>query len=136
MNLDDCWTLEVSTSKMGVMKLPPAVWKEFKLPYDFGEPRCAHTASVVGILMARSDELEEQQLLIVGGLTQPFYETSMKLKVKFWCMRNPKECFISLLDLFMLWVPDPCRNRMNYCILVVCPDSTIFSFFSIYLGSY
>lgn len=83
MNLDDCWVLEMPKSKMAVMKLLPAIWKEFKLPYDFGEPRCAHTASVVGILMARSDELQEPRLYVVGGLTQPFYETSVKLKVIF-----------------------------------------------------
>lgn len=62
------------SSNVPVRKFHSAVWKEFKLPYDFGEPRCAHAASLT--------DFEDLQLMVVGGLTQPFYETTMKLKVR------------------------------------------------------
>ncbi|KAK3914832.1 Kelch domain-containing protein 1 [Frankliniella fusca] len=76
--VNDCWILEIPD--ISVEKLPSAVWREYKLPYDFGEPRCAHAACIVGISFPESSELEEPRMVIVGGLTQPFYETAMKLK--------------------------------------------------------
>ncbi|XP_026278136.1 kelch domain-containing protein 2 isoform X2 [Frankliniella occidentalis] len=78
--LNDCWILDIPSSDIPVLKLPPALWREFKLPYDFGEPRCAHAACIVGVLFEGSCDLKEPRMVVIGGLTQPFYETAMKLK--------------------------------------------------------
>ncbi|KAJ9589657.1 hypothetical protein L9F63_017146 [Diploptera punctata] len=61
--LNDCWLLELYGDGLDVE------WKELVLPYDHGEPRCAHTACV-----------KDGELLIHSGSTQPYYETRLKLK--------------------------------------------------------
>lgn len=104
MSLDDCWILEIPPSDIPVTKLPPAVWKEFKLPYDFGEPRCAHSAGMADILIGASSQLVEQRLMIVGGLTQPFYETAMKLKVNSWCLKTEKKSSSLIENVFLCFV--------------------------------
>ncbi|PSN36875.1 Kelch domain-containing protein 2 [Blattella germanica] len=62
--LNDCWLLDIHSDGLDLE------WMEFTLPYDHGEPRCAHTACVF-----------DGELLIHSGSTQPFYETRLKLKV-------------------------------------------------------
>ena len=65
--VDDCWLLYLYGDGLDVE------WRELVLPYDHGEPRCAHTACVWG-----------GELLIHSGSTQPFYETRLKLKVNMY----------------------------------------------------
>lgn len=42
------------------------------LPYDHGEPRCGHTSTLINFV-----------LIILSGVTQPFYKTEVKLEVDY-----------------------------------------------------
>ncbi|CAG2053391.1 unnamed protein product, partial [Timema podura] len=61
---DDCWLLMLS--REGGL----GEWREYPLRYDHGEPRCSHVA----VATAGGD------LIVHSGLTQPFYDTVLKLK--------------------------------------------------------
>ncbi|RXG73598.1 hypothetical protein Avbf_05477, partial [Armadillidium vulgare] len=59
---DDCWLMEIKNSSDEILD---GSWKEVELAYDHGEPRCNH-ATVC---------MFPGQVVIVSGLTQPFYLT-------------------------------------------------------------
>lgn len=63
---DDCWALKIKEQWDTIN------WKLLSLPYDHGEPCCAHAACFFK---------NERLLCIHSGVTQPFYETIIKLQV-------------------------------------------------------
>ncbi|XP_075232882.1 kelch domain-containing protein 1-like isoform X2 [Lycorma delicatula] len=63
--LNDCWALKIKEQWDTIN------WKLLSLPYDHGEPCCAHAACFFK---------NERLLCIHSGVTQPFYETIIKLQ--------------------------------------------------------